>query len=266
VRAVRMFQQLGAPILGIIENMSFMPLPGGGIADIFGRGGAERAAKQLQIPFLGALPLYTELRANSDAGQPEENFKANPDLRAALETVKAEDHSVLAARAGYMPSLSLDYFYGIDATHFATKTDGIWNLGSSAIASLNIPIWNWGATQSKIKQSELKREQAKRELSLTQRKLLAELKSLYAEAQTSAEIVLVTVPSLETTASSSSWPRTSGTSGSKSGTASSRFCPMALRARSSEERFYRHSGTANSRMASWRASAASSRWSEQTIR
>jgi outer membrane protein TolC len=86
-----------------------------------------------------------------------------------------------------MPSLSLDYFYGIDATHFATKTDGIWNLGSSAIATLNIPVWNWGATQSKIKQSELKREQAKRELSLTQRKLLAELKSLYAEAQTSAD-------------------------------------------------------------------------------
>jgi len=126
-----------------------------------------------------ALPEFAEVRARA--------ARDNPDLRAALETVKAEDHSVLAARAGYMPSLSLDYFYGIDATHFATKTDGIWNLGSSAIASLNIPIWNWGATQSKIKQSELKREQAKRELSLTQRKLLAELKSLYAEAQTSAD-------------------------------------------------------------------------------
>jgi len=126
-----------------------------------------------------ALPEFAEVQARA--------ARDNPDLRAALETVKAEDHSVLAARAGYMPSLSLDYFYGIDATHFATKTDGLWNLGSSAIATLNIPIWNWGATQSKIKQSELKREQAKRELSLTQRKLLAELKSLYAEAQTAAD-------------------------------------------------------------------------------
>jgi outer membrane protein TolC len=134
-------------------------------------------AEDLHAPV--ALPEFAEVQARA--------ARDNPDLRAALETVRAEDHSVLAARAGYMPSLSLDYFYGIDATHFATKTDGLSNLGSSAIATLNIPIWNWGATQSKVKQSELKRDQAKRELSLTQRKLLAELKSLYAETQTSAD-------------------------------------------------------------------------------
>jgi outer membrane protein TolC len=94
---------------------------------------------------------------------------------------------VLVARAGYLPSLSLDYFYGIDATHFATRTDGVSNLGSSAVATLNIPIWNWGATQSKVRQAELQRDQAKRELSFTQRKLLAELRSLYAEAQTASD-------------------------------------------------------------------------------
>jgi outer membrane protein TolC len=110
----------------------------------------------------------------------------NPDIRAALETVKAGDHDVFAARALYLPSLSLDYFYGIDATHFAVRTHGISNLGSSAVATLNIPIWNWGATQSRVKQSELRRDQSKRELSLTQRKLLAELQSLYAEADTAA--------------------------------------------------------------------------------
>jgi len=111
----------------------------------------------------------------------------NPDIKAALETVNAASHGVSAARAGYLPGLDLDYFYGIDATHFATRTDGVSNLGSSAVASLNIPIWNWGATQSKIKQAEFQRDQAKRELSLAQRKLLAELKSLYAEAQTAAD-------------------------------------------------------------------------------
>ncbi len=110
----------------------------------------------------------------------------NPDIRAALETVKQADHDVLASRAGYLPSLSLDYFYGIDATHFATRTNGVSNLGSSAVATLNIPVWNWGATQSHVKQSELRRDQAKRELSLAQRKLLAELRSLYAEADTAA--------------------------------------------------------------------------------
>jgi outer membrane protein TolC len=55
------------------------------------------------------------------------------------------------------------------------------------VATLNIPIWNWGATQSKIKQAELQRDQTKRELSLAQRKLLAEMQSLYAEAATASE-------------------------------------------------------------------------------
>jgi outer membrane protein TolC len=58
------------------------------------------------------------------------------------------------------------------------------NLGYSWLATLNIPIWNWGTTQSKIKQAELKRDQAKREFSLAQRKLIAEIQSLYAEAST----------------------------------------------------------------------------------
>jgi outer membrane protein TolC len=49
---------------------------------------------------------------------------------------------------------------------------------------LNIPIWNWGSTQSKVKQAELRRDQTKRELSLAQRRLLAEIRSLYAEAET----------------------------------------------------------------------------------
>ena len=111
----------------------------------------------------------------------------NPDIRAALETVNASNHGVSAARAGYLPGLDLDYFYGIDATHFATRTNGVSNLGSSAVATVNIPVWNWGTTQSKIKQAEFQRDQAKRELSLAQRKLLAELKSLYAEAQTAAD-------------------------------------------------------------------------------
>ena len=111
----------------------------------------------------------------------------NPDVRAAVEAFNASQRGVLAARAGYLPSLSVDYFYGIDATHFAAKADGVSNLGSSVVATVNLPVWNWGSTQSKIKQAELQRDQAQRELSLAQRKILAELHSLYAEAQTAAE-------------------------------------------------------------------------------
>jgi ATP-binding protein involved in chromosome partitioning len=87
IRAVRMFQQLGAPILGIVENMSYMPLPDGTQADIFGRGGAEKAAQNLNVPFLGALPLYPDLRVNSDSGEPEKNFTANPKLAEALNAI-----------------------------------------------------------------------------------------------------------------------------------------------------------------------------------
>jgi outer membrane protein TolC len=124
------------------------------------------------------LPTLAEVQARA--------ARDNPDICAAMETLKAAGHGVDSARAGYLPSLSLDYFYGIDATHFASKTDGVSNLGSSAVATLNIPIWNWGATESKVKQAELQRDQTKRELSLAQRKLLAELQSLYAEAETAA--------------------------------------------------------------------------------
>lgn len=109
----------------------------------------------------------------------------NPDVRAALESARAAGFDVTGARAGYLPSLSVDYWYGIDAPQFAVNgPGGISNLGSSAAATINIPVWNWGTTQSRIKQAELRRAQAQRELSLAQRRLLAEIKSLYSEAET----------------------------------------------------------------------------------
>src|SRR6478672_997195 len=87
VRAVRMFQQLGAPILGLVENMSYFVGPDGAEHDIFGRGGTERAAQRLGLPYLGAIPMFTELRVNSDAGNPNANFEGSPMLREALEAV-----------------------------------------------------------------------------------------------------------------------------------------------------------------------------------
>ncbi|PYU45338.1 MAG: TolC family protein, partial [Acidobacteria bacterium] len=108
----------------------------------------------------------------------------NPDLRAALAAVQQAGHDVTGARGGYLPSLSFDYSYGIDAPQFAVNGSNGSNLGSSAAATVNIPIWNWGATQSRVKQAELRRTQAQRELSLAQRRLVAEIQSLYAEADT----------------------------------------------------------------------------------
>ncbi len=106
----------------------------------------------------------------------------NPDIKAALEAYKAAGSEVMVARSGHFPTLTMDVFYGIDANHFATYTDGVRNLGYSASATLNIPIWTWGATQSKVKQAVLRQRQAKVELSTAQKMLLANLQSFYSEA------------------------------------------------------------------------------------
>jgi ATP-binding protein involved in chromosome partitioning len=87
VRALRMFQQLQTTVLGIVENMSYFVAPDGSLHDLFGRGGAESAAKHLGVPFLGAIPIYTSLRINSDAGTPEKNFEPETPLSAALNKI-----------------------------------------------------------------------------------------------------------------------------------------------------------------------------------
>lgn len=122
------------------------------------------------------LPTFAEVETTGK--------RNNPDLRAALSAYEAARHEVTAALGGLLPSLSLDYFYGIDANHFATKTDGFRNLGYSAIATLQIPIFNWGADRSKLKQAELRRDQAHVELNFAQRELLSHLRQFYSEAET----------------------------------------------------------------------------------
>lgn len=125
----------------------------------------------------------------------------NPDLRAARSSLQASQSELTGARMGYFPGLTLDYWYGIDATHFATHETlreagqppvRLDTLGYSASATLNIPIWNWGATHSKVVQADLKHKQAQRELSFAQRKLLANIRESYSEAQAAlAELELL---------------------------------------------------------------------------
>jgi len=122
------------------------------------------------------LPTFVEAEA---AGQ-----KNNPELRVALSAVEAADHQVTAALGGLLPALSLDYFYGIDANAFSIRSGRVRNLGYSAVATLQIPVFSWGANRSKLKQAELGRDQARVELSHTQRQLLAHLRQFYEEAAT----------------------------------------------------------------------------------
>jgi ATP-binding protein involved in chromosome partitioning len=74
-RAVRMFQQLGVEVLGVVENMSYFVCEHAAEYDIFGRGGAEAMASAMNLPFLGALPIHPELRINCDRGRPLDNWK-----------------------------------------------------------------------------------------------------------------------------------------------------------------------------------------------
>ena len=70
-KAIDMLRRLNVPLLGLVENMSYFIAPDTGTRyDIFGSGGAERAAATLGMPFLGAIPLVMAIREGSDAGQP----------------------------------------------------------------------------------------------------------------------------------------------------------------------------------------------------
>jgi outer membrane protein TolC len=116
--------------------------------------------------------------------------RQNPELRAALGVLQEARQEVGVAWSGFLPSVKLDYFYGIDADHFATRHFdpvsrlSVRNLGYAATATLQLPVWNWGANRSKLKQASLLREQAQVELTFTQRQLLARLHTLYDEART----------------------------------------------------------------------------------
>jgi outer membrane protein TolC len=122
------------------------------------------------------LPTFDEVEV---AGK-----KNNPDLRAALASFEVANHEVTAAWGGLLPALSVDYFYGIDSNQFAIHTDGIRNLGYSAVATLQIPIFSWGSDRSKLKQAELHRDQAHVELTYAQKQLLSHLRQFYLEAKT----------------------------------------------------------------------------------
>ena len=114
----------------------------------------------------------------------------SPDIRAAQAAVQQEKMGLASARSGYLPSLSFDYFYGIDANQFDVyNRHHQLNLGSVAQAQLTIPVWNWGATRSKVRQAQLHLQQARLDLTFTQRQLLANLDSFYQEAGVSGSQV-----------------------------------------------------------------------------
>ncbi len=69
-RSLEMFRQLNVPILGVVENMSYLELPDGTRIDVFGAGGGERLAKEAGVPFIGAIPMDPAVRSGGDTGRP----------------------------------------------------------------------------------------------------------------------------------------------------------------------------------------------------
>ena len=70
-RALRMFETVAVPVLGVVENMSYFVAPDTGVRyDIFGAGGGKRLAEQYGVPFLGAVPLGMDVRDGGDRGVP----------------------------------------------------------------------------------------------------------------------------------------------------------------------------------------------------
>jgi len=94
-KAVRMFEKVGVPILGVIENMSYFLCPHcTGRSEIFGHGGAEQACREMGLRFLGEVPLQMELRESSDEGRPL--VSRNPDAPASRAIVKAASEATAA--------------------------------------------------------------------------------------------------------------------------------------------------------------------------
>jgi ATP-binding protein involved in chromosome partitioning len=69
-RGMEMFRQLNVPILGVVENMSYLELPDGSRLDIFGTGGGEQLAREGNVPFFGTIPMDKLVRAGGDNGRP----------------------------------------------------------------------------------------------------------------------------------------------------------------------------------------------------
>jgi outer membrane protein TolC len=127
--------------------------------------------------FAGPAPMPTREELEAAASQ------NNAELKSALASMHAANLDVTAARAAYLPDLGLSFNYGIDAPEFAVHgADGTRNLGYSAMATFDIPVWDWFATHDRIKQKTSLRESAKVTLSATQRRLVAQLDEFYGEA------------------------------------------------------------------------------------
>jgi ATP-binding protein involved in chromosome partitioning len=89
-KGIAMFNKVNVPLLGIVENMSYFTTPSGERVEIFGHGGGRAEAERQKIPFLGEIPIFTEIREAGDRGNPV--VVSNPKIPAAQSFIKIAEN------------------------------------------------------------------------------------------------------------------------------------------------------------------------------
>lgn len=112
-RGAEMFRQLRVPLMGVIENMSYLVLPDGKRLEVFGSGGGAALAKEFDVPFIGSIPLEAQVRAGSDAGKPIVISHPDSEAAKALTAIAAQislmaSSAALAAQSQAIPIRMVD--------------------------------------------------------------------------------------------------------------------------------------------------------------
>jgi outer membrane protein TolC len=136
-----------------------------------------------------ALPAFDEVQAMAS--------RDNPDIRVAMETMRQADLEVKAAKNAFLPTLTVETDYGIEANAIGLREKQaafpelgpVPTLGYFLTGVLNVPVWDWGTLRSKMRQAEFKQDSARVQLSQTQRQTLGELYAAYNEASVARDAV-----------------------------------------------------------------------------
>jgi outer membrane protein TolC len=136
-----------------------------------------------------ALPTFGEVQNMAS--------RDNPDIRAAMETLRESDLDVKAAKNAQLPTLTVETDWGLQANAIGVKEvqsafpelGPVGTLGYQFIAIVNMPVWDWGTLRSKVHQAEYKQDAAKVQLSQIQRQTLGELYAAYNEAMVARDAV-----------------------------------------------------------------------------
>jgi len=136
-----------------------------------------------------SMPPFPDIQAMAE--------RENPDMRAASEALKQATFDVHGARNARYPNLVIDAIYGIEANAFALHSTvaaapefgPLPNLGYFITANLTIPIFDWGTLRSRVRQAQAREQQARVQLSQTQRQVMSNLFAFYNEAVVARDAV-----------------------------------------------------------------------------